>query len=452
MTTIQDFYKHVLSALRYRVDDEGLISFMAPDGTVIPASVDKRRLVLPTDAWLRKGFTEDLQPFHPLSESIARRAASPVLVHMQRTARAVLAHNFLELATRLLAVAAEPSLHKDLPPACGEYLKKVPHADKKTLAAFEQLTEKAMAKNQLITLYLKNGGKYDGKKVNRLCVIRFPLMDLLEGDDDAPLGVKLRKKDKQTLHALLHHIMPFGDSPEEYSAGSDSRIAPFFDAFLRAYTKAATQQNKIINRYTKAMDMSLSPLPLDYLEELENLGQFYEKIPALRGNQGGINEEDETTPAPQPQAAPAARQQAATAPARPAVETRPATRQEAEASGKATVSIKDFLNSTRPPQPPAYPQQPQQPYGAYQQPAGYGPYGKPQQPNRYAAYPVTDPRRPAWLGGQPQQPQQPANPFAQAFATTQAPQQPMGYQMPYGQPPAPAQNLPWNNGQDSGRL
>ncbi len=433
MATIQDFYKKSLSALRFQVDDDDLISFLNPEGRATPTVVDGRRLVLPTKQRLREGFGEDLQPFHPLSENIARRSASPVIKNMQRTAKAVLAHYFTELSLRLLAVASDPSLHKDLPPACSEYLKKVSNADAKTLKDFDTLIGKAVQKNKLITLYLRNGGTVDGKKMNRLCVIRFPIMDEL--NEEKPFGIKLRKKDRATLQALFHHIMPFGDSPEEYSAGSNSRIAPFFDAFMRAYAKVAEQLNSVVRKYAKPMEISLEPIDLSYLEELDNLGQYYEKIPSLRGNDGGTKEdtpeEAEATKAPTEKPI-----KSETVQARTPGKSTPLPPAEKPSSG---MSVDDFMKTINPQQ--AQPAQPQNPYQAapppnpYATPGPVAPYGQPNQPmggyggygGGYGGGGYGDPRRPGWLtGGQPNQPSQPVNPFAQALAGG-AQAQPSGY-------------------------
>lgn len=444
-STIQDFYKQVLTALSHRVESDDLITFVEPDGNTRPATVEGRRLVLPTKARLKSGFDDELQPFHPIAENIARKGASPVLANMQRVARALIAHNFTVIAENLLAVASEPSLHKDLPPECSEYLKKVPHADKKCLQNFQELVKKAVSKNALITLYLKNGGKLQGEKVNRLCVVRFPIMDHLEGDDDTVLGVKLRKKDKKTIAALLHYILPFGDDPEEYSAGSNSKVAPFLDAFLKAYLNVGKQINKLIHRYNKPLAMEMTPLELHYEESLEHLRDYYDKLPSLRGNEGSLTkgEEEEAASAPQPPAQPpqpgygGQPQQPATPP--PPPPTAP------QQSGKSTISLDEFLGRGRqpqpapvynqPPQPPAYgyPQPPQPPM--YNQAPPQPGYAYPQQPQ--AGYPQQGYAPPAppvsaanMFGGPPQPPTHPFANFSSSVGGPAQPQNPQGGQLP----------------------
>lgn len=291
---ILDFYKQVLLSLNHQVDKEGLISFAPPGQSPVPATIDKRRMVLPTKEWQRKGFTDELQPFHPISESIARKGASPVLAHMQRTAKALFAYYLVEITTRLLEVAADPALHKDVPPGFSGFLKKVSNADKKSVQDFGSLLDKALSKNKLLTLYLKHGGKLEDKKFNRLCVVQFPLAGEIEASDgDTVLGIKIRKKDRKTFVELLNHVLPNGSNAQFYSAGSNSRVAPFFEAFMKAYTNVADQFNAIIGKYMKPLDLTLSEIPLEYKEGLEDLNQYYEKIPRLRGNEGNVEDEDE---------------------------------------------------------------------------------------------------------------------------------------------------------------
>lgn len=444
-STILDFYKKVLTSLNFQVDDDGLVSFVGPDGGVRPTTVDKRRLVLPTDCHMRNGFGEDLQPFHPICENIARKGASPVLATLQRTAKAMVAFYVNTITESLMAVAADPSLHKDLPPECSEYLKKVSQADKKALTAFKELMKRAIAKNQLISFYLKNGGKYQGDKVNRLCVVRFPIMDQLDTEEDTVLGVKLRKKDKKTISALLHYAIPFGDDPEEYSAGSNSRVAPFFDAFLKAYAKIAHRINKLIHRYNKPLNLDLQSIALTYEEDLENLGQFYDKLPTLRGNEGALAKGETETPAPaptttseptptKPTPAPTTTPRGAP-PAPPAQPTTP----------RSTMSVDEFLGRGQPQQPPTPPQQ--QGYGGYGGQPAPG-YGQPQ-PMGYGGGYNPQPQQ-ASFGMGYGQPQPQPNPYTQAVqmfnhGNAPAPQpQQGGYNQPQPQQGGYNQAPPWN--------
>lgn len=290
------FYNDVLAAMRYSVDDEGLISITTATGTPAPAEVEGKRLVLPTKKWLKSGFGDAFVAFHPLSETMARRGTSPVLQHMQRNARAQLSFTNTFLAQQLLRVAADHELHKELPATddCMEFLKKMQKADDSTVKLFDRLVQAASEKKRLITVYLKNGGTYQGKKVNRLAVIRFPLIELLEAGEAKVLGIEVKPKQRETLLTLLRTILPNGGDPEEYSAGSNNRTAPYLHAFLQAYLKVIRQLNKIIGRYGKPMALPVKQFQTYDEELLDHFTEFYDEIPSLEGNEGGVSEVDDS--------------------------------------------------------------------------------------------------------------------------------------------------------------
>ncbi|MNF23940.1 hypothetical protein D3C81_199660 [compost metagenome] len=289
------FYKDVLHSMRYSFDDEGLISITTATGTPAPAEVEGKRLVLPSNAWLKKGFGDAFQPFHPLSETMARRGTSPVMQHMQRNARAQLAFTYIFLAQQLLRVAADRELHKELPVTedCNDFLKKMQLADDKLVKLFDRLVQAASEKKRLITVYLKNGGNYNGKSVNRLAVIRFPLIELLETEEPKVLGIEVKPKQRAVLLQLLRTILPNGDDPEQYSAGSNNRVAPYLHAFLQAYRKSIVQLNKIITRYGQPMALPVKPFPVYDDEILSQFGDIYDEIPSQDGNEGGVAEVDD---------------------------------------------------------------------------------------------------------------------------------------------------------------
>jgi len=411
---ILDFYKGLLTTLRYQFNDDGLISISTPTGSSKPATVEGKRLVLPTSKFMRDGFGEDYQPFHPLSESIARRGTSPVLQHLQRQAKANLAHSFVYLAQQLLTVAAEPALHKDLPPDCADFLKKLSNADKKTVQIFDQVVRAAIKKNKLITVYLKNGGKYNGKPVNRMAVIRFPIIELIDQVDDTELGVEMSKKHRQTLSALFRMVMPFGDSPEEYSAGSNNRTAPYLHAFLQAYRKVALQMNRIIERYGKPLELSLSVFELYSEKSLAGFGEMYDQLPVLSGNEGKAHEEDEqeVEEVKVNRSGPTDVYEAMDhKPSKPAAAQPKVLNQPATAKASEGIELSDLLKQMN-----IQPQAPQPQYNTgYQANQGYHQnlYQSYQQPNPLAQLNAIA------GGGQVMQQQQPMNPYAQAVMSHQ---------------------------------
>lgn len=425
-------YNNILPSFSIVADDDGRLSQKNPLGTLAPLNIEGRRLVLPTKTWMKKGFGEDHLPFHPLCEVMSREGTSPVIQLLQRQAKAVISYNVFSLLTGLLRIAVDKESHKDLPIECTDFLKKLSNADKTTLELLDKLLGAATKKNRLLTVYLKNGGKYDGKKVNRTAIIRFPIMEDLQADltNTNVLGVTIPKKQRPTLIALFKLVLPFGDSPEEYSFGTTARVAPYYTALLTAYHKVITVLNQSINTYAPVLS-TVTPIELFELDALDEFSKIYNELPAFNGNEGSTKDQpeeaSETTKPKAPVREKAVVAQVTRETAGGAV-LAPAPAAERPSNGGA--SMADFMAALNPqPQFNNYGQPPATNYGHY--PQGQFPqngnngfngvtgYQQPQytqapQGNPYAPIPTAAPwerqQQGTWGG-------QPANPFMAATTT-----------------------------------
>lgn len=463
MQSISANYNKMIKPFNYVVDDSGLFSFRNPIGTLVPVTVDGKRLVMLTEKRLRDGLGEDYIGFHPLSENLARRGTSPVLQHMQRMAKANISFVVDFLGRALLDISVDTALHADLPPDCSDVLQKLADADKNTVKLFDKLMNAASKKNKLVTVFLKAGGVYEGKKVHKMAVIRFPILDELESGEKEVLGIEIGKKHRKTIIALLRLLVPFGDSPEEYSAGTNTRVAPYLTVLLQAYHKIITQLNRVIHRYAEPLHLPLKAFENYPLSIIDEFPEIYNQIPAMSGNDGSVDEE-EPEAAQQPAAAPGRvsinPQQPATITARPtaaapslisamgnqsqmAIQPQrgnvpaPAPTQ----TGVKTISAREFLAGFNQPAPQQMVQMNQQP-----QQQLYNQYGQPVQQGMMQQQPLMvqqNPMAPAnvqlpWMQQQNQQMQQQAmmqqNPFLAAVAPPAIMGQPMMVQQGMGQP------------------
>ena len=297
MTTLStlDLYKQILPAFGFSLTDEDLFLTDSPSGTAMPSTIDQKRICLPTDARLREGFGKDFIPFHPLSESLARQGTSEIQQRLQKQAKAILSYNLLELSTALLEAAADKEAHKDIPVKSSAFLKKLTKADKATVVVLSKLIAASTKRNRFVTMYLKASGLYEGRKVNRVATVRFPfLVDLKE---DKPVGTPIKKEQRKTILALFDLLLPEWEDSEVYSAGTNTRVAPYFTAFLEAYNKVSEILNKSIAKYSKPLHLNLKTIPTYDLELLEMFPKVYSEIPALNGNIGMSDavEEDSKT-------------------------------------------------------------------------------------------------------------------------------------------------------------
>lgn len=287
------FYREVLRGLSCTADREGFISFQEPGGVAKPITIDKRRLVLPIKKRLDDGITEELIAFHPIGENLARKGPSPVLSKMQLIAKANLAFNITRLVGTLMEIAAKPSLHKDLTPECSEFLKNTTTADGKIVKVLDDLINKAITKNGLITVYPKANGKLGGESYNRVCIIRLPIMEALRNEkEEAPYGVKLLKKHRKAILGLFDYLFPKGDVMETYSGGSNNQTAPFLDAFLQGYGNIATRINEHIKLFGDQINLNLDPIDVKFLKQLGKIDEFHRSIPVMEGNEGNLGRDE----------------------------------------------------------------------------------------------------------------------------------------------------------------
>lgn len=289
--TIQTFYKDILKALGYVVESDDLVSIrMESTGTKIPAEVGGKRLVLPTEKRLIDGFDSDIQPFHPLSESVSRKKASPVLSHMRRTMIVRISDYIPLIASALCELAIDVEMQKNLPTGVGPFLKRVSKANASTADTLATFLNKAVNKSQLVIVYLKNGPKIGDDVYNRGCIVHFPFMRELE-EKENPYDMKMSKKDRECLIAIFQTILPLGGDPSTYSEGSNSKVAPYLDSLLTAFYGVAQQINAVIKKFGKASNMPVKPIDLSFSEGHAVMATFYGKIPPLRGNDGDVDEE-----------------------------------------------------------------------------------------------------------------------------------------------------------------
>lgn len=289
---LSDLYKSILQSLDVTSDSQGLLSFNYA-GKSMPAVVslgpdNERRLALPTHERLRTGDWNGLVAFHPLSENLLR-GESPVLRKLKGIIHFRLTSIFVDLLQQFVALAADPDRHAGLSPKAQILLSAMPDADTKTVAAVRKIIEASTLEgaNKFFSIYLKRGANFKGQKVSRAAIVNMPIMDEFDREDGHVFGVQLRKKDFAGLQRMIEYILPDCDDAEEYSAGSTSMVAPYFEALIQAYVNVAKRFNQIIKVHTKQLE-NVDELitDLSWHDEDADLSKYRDVIPPLAGNDG----------------------------------------------------------------------------------------------------------------------------------------------------------------------
>lgn len=389
---IIEFYQSILESLGLTVDDRGGVCIYSSTGED-PYIVKDKRLVLPTQDFLKNPDWNTKIAFHPLSENIARKD-SDIFKMLQSLGNISVVTDIGYLMRTLIRYCADTQLHSKLNPKQQSFLSLFPDADETSLKNWDKIEAKIGTRHvyaKIITLRDKKIGR---NTYPRAAFVSFPFYEeavklcQFKQKEYVIFDVKVRKKDIHGYKALFEYLISNLDNADEhYTSGSRSMVAPSFHAFINAYYKL----KKELNRTYKMM--KLESTDLLWGKYIDDITKYNNVIPPLAGNEGDIVESEK-------------RQQsmavASPVPAAPPVQTAPAV--------------------VPPPQPTVQPvQQSQQ---AVTQPTN--PY-KPQAPT------VHNPRNiPVLTPPQPQQLQ-----YAQPQPYGQAPQyQPYGQPVQYGQPVA----------------
>lgn len=291
-------YTTILNTLGAEVqEDNGLVSISGQ-----PVTVEKKRLILPTRENLKViPNNDDVVAFHPLSENIYR-GESPVLRRMRRMVSARLSVMMSTLMLELTAIAVNTDMHDKLTAKQGAFLDVMPVANKKTFKAVTSLiTNAAKKRTPIMSIYLKRGGKIDGKGFHRVCTIKCNLhAELVNEDVDKPFGVTMSKTDRAAIIALVETLMPELAKGEEsiIRVGSKSPLAPYFQSLMLGFAEATVSMNKLIwlmRKHLEDYESIYSNLPDEVITMVGELAKYRDLIPSLPGNEGVTVEGKEDT-------------------------------------------------------------------------------------------------------------------------------------------------------------
>lgn len=297
-----DLYRRILQSLQVEVDEHNLLSFAYNDIRQ-PLTIEDRRLALPTREILNMGMSADIVPFHPLSESHAR-GESKVLQKLKSLVTVRLSQVLAELLHDLTEIAADTKRHSKLSPKAQLLLSAMPEADERTVKDMDRILE-AMGKDpnrKLVSLYLKRGGHYHGRKMSRVAVINFPIFAEFENENRSVFGVSLRKKDFIAFKNLFLYLLPDLEEPDGYNAGSMSLVAPYLDSLIQSYVKVARALNAVSEVQKKHLeDFDSVYIDISWEEDVRDWGVYRDEIPPLADSMG-VPLQDEGAPAAQPAA------------------------------------------------------------------------------------------------------------------------------------------------------
>lgn len=291
-------YEDVLMYGGMMSNDKGYVVDIADKDQIF---VDGFQLVKPTDFQMKGNSDRERIIMHPFAENNILGESN--LIKKLRFAINIRLNVVISrIGQGLLAIVANPKHHSHLNPEQLQLLTRISSADMTSITNFAATAVALMKEGPdraFAHIFLSRGGTMRGQKYARLGVATFPYYrNLLEGK--MPKG---RDKDKETFKQLMEFMFEGLDKENEYSHGSDSPIAPFFQALLLSSAKLAGRLNELAGIYKKFLvsdelkeeDITFNMDWLHDIMTMDELGADIRSVPPQNDGAVAIREAAPTT-------------------------------------------------------------------------------------------------------------------------------------------------------------
>jgi hypothetical protein len=305
---MMEFYRQILAAAGMVTDEQGLVSTQIAKSQAMPAFVDNKRLCLPLREYLRADANHAaIQLFHPLNEIISRGESKVMEFYRGRMNNRL---NFLigYTAIVLLDLIIRKDEHPKLTPDQVELMVKVKHVDEGTRKRLEKITEQMLLGDDsrtFVHLFVRRNAKIGGKLYQRAGVVTFPFYEEIcktpeKGEENEIYGVALRKSDRAALKAMMEFLLPGIETPDNFSRGCNSHVAPTLEALLRAAVALYDPLNTALELYKDVTDLDDLLIPSEWEPVINDLAAMLPQIrmvPNQPGNEGRDRLETHLAPA-----------------------------------------------------------------------------------------------------------------------------------------------------------
>jgi hypothetical protein len=277
---LNDLYKSVLATALLHVTEDGLVSGTLA-GKTEPVLVKGKRLALPTPEILRSDKS-NIAVFHPLSEDIMMKGETDVLSKFRLILNNRLNFTIGVLVDRLLHIAANTADHSKLNPDQQIFLSLTKKISETTITTMAKIMDKmpmSQSAQCFVSIYMKRSGEIEKKPYRRMGVVNFPFYTELVENKDKVFGVTISKKDRETLIALFEYMFPNVGTPNAYTRGSNSNIAPYADAMMSAVMTIGAAINDIVALFDNMLDNKEElEINSDWVESFADLGSMLSEI------------------------------------------------------------------------------------------------------------------------------------------------------------------------------
>ena len=236
-----DVFRKMVLLTSSAADEQGNITRLHITGEV-PEKIGDKRLVLHEKYQLSGAVDPTWQErvlFNPLAENVSATTITPSLEWFLRGAAFRLNVTFMVLMKEVLRIAASPAEQEKLSPSQLEFVTKLTDIDGPVADFFDKSIANMAAKGEwvFIKMFPKHAGTIGGIKYNRTCHVSFPIYEELLGDRKFGKSTAMPKGASQKLASVMQLLLPDIAIVDGYSAGSNSRMAPFCEAVVASLVK-----------------------------------------------------------------------------------------------------------------------------------------------------------------------------------------------------------------------
>lgn len=300
MNKLNKIYEAMLKSWGCVIPEDGSI-ILNFSGTEVPVLVDEKQVFLPTSENLN-GITIGKVFFHPACESIMSKETEIFKVIRKLTSSKIYSV-FQSIASVLFAVAAKKS-GKTLNGKTMEQLEPFREATKnvkqEVLDIIRTITitiDENGTDTRLINFSMIKGGKTENDEaIYYTATPSFPFYTELSrtiaqnehlkpNDRLSFSGLSVSMQSMRTVSALIEIALPACLDPSRKKYSTTSQDAARMTAYLHSYGLVASDLNSLIGKFRKDFDaIGIYGIDLDWLSELDEIGEIKKLIPSLDYN------------------------------------------------------------------------------------------------------------------------------------------------------------------------
>lgn len=286
-----EFYSRVLESfgLRYAADENVLYATSTSKKKV---NLDKKVLILPTEQALKEfnDHPDEVIIYHPSHENVMRRD-SKTLDFTHKAIQVSLMLDYINIVQHLILLASDKDKHATLNTAQRDIIAQLPDADETLAKHMENIFDKVSPskKPKAIDITIQRGDSKSG--ASRIAKVKWPILAEVLSDADTIFGVKIRKKDRNTIKTI--HELLFKNKPARLTEVTSSMqqvisnetVAPSYRVLLEIYHDVKFM---LLELYAPFIDIfpPLTSMDLSWEPYLGEIKKYRTLIPSFPGNEG----------------------------------------------------------------------------------------------------------------------------------------------------------------------